>query len=177
MIFLVYGGSGSGKSAYAENLVMKLNSKNKYYLATMKVYGKEGNERVIRHKKLRAGKGFVTIEKETLDLLDAIKYEIPKINSTVLIECVSNLTANEMFKDNRILKPEEVIKKICDDFDRLKNTAENFVVVSNNIFEDGIDYGKNTENYIKALGAINIHLAEIADKVTEVVCGIPLELK
>ena len=40
MITLVLGGSGSGKSAYAEHL---LDGKtNKYYIATMQVYDAEG---------------------------------------------------------------------------------------------------------------------------------------
>ncbi len=60
MITLVLGGSGSGKSAYAEHL---LDGKtNKYYIATMQVYDAEGEKKVARHRKLRAGKGFVTIE-------------------------------------------------------------------------------------------------------------------
>ena len=60
MITLVLGGSGSGKSAYAEHL---LDGKtNKYYIATMQVYDAEGEKKVARHRRLRAGKGFVTIE-------------------------------------------------------------------------------------------------------------------
>ena len=60
MITLVLGGSGSGKSAYAEHL---LDGKtNKYYIATMQVYDAEGGKKVARHRRLRAGKGFVTME-------------------------------------------------------------------------------------------------------------------
>ena len=44
MITLVLGGSGSGKSAYAEHL---LDGKtNKYYIATMQVYDAEGEKKV-----------------------------------------------------------------------------------------------------------------------------------
>lgn len=177
MIHLVYGGSGSGKSAYAEKLVMELNSEKKYYLATMKVFGNEGEKRVQRHKELRAGKGFITLEKETFDGTPSIKELIQQKNSTVLIECISNLVANEMFQDDGIVKYEKVVEKIRSDFEDIKNCAENFVIVSNNVFEDGIEYGEETENYMKALGDINIFFASIADKVTEVVCGIPVEIK
>lgn len=52
MITLVLGGSGSGKSAYAEHL---LDGKtNKYYIATMQVYDAEGEKKVARHRRLRA---------------------------------------------------------------------------------------------------------------------------
>ena len=65
MLILVTGGSGSGKSEYAENTAVALAEKEGlplYYVATMKPYGEEGRRRVARHRRLRAGKGFETIE-------------------------------------------------------------------------------------------------------------------
>lgn len=177
MIHLVYGGSGSGKSAYAEKLVMKLNSEKKYYLATMKVFGDEGQRKIQRHRKLRDGKGFITLEMETLDSSPSIKELVQEKNSTVLIECISNLVANEMFQDDETVQPEKVVEKIRSNFDDIKNCAENFVIVSNNVFEDGIEYDEPTKKFMKALGDINIFFASIADKVTEVVCGIQMEIK
>lgn len=177
MIHLVYGGSGSGKSAYAEKLVMELNSKNKYYLATMKVYGEEGYQKVQRHKALRAGKGFVTLEKETLDDIEGIRKSITTKDSTLLLECLSNLTANEMFRDDKMISSQEVSKKICHDLENLRDVTGNIVIVSNNIFDDGMEYEQSTAEYMKALGEINVFTAEMADKVTEVVCGIPVEVK
>ena len=60
MITLVLGGSGSGKSAYAEHL---LDGKtNKYYIATMQVYDAEGGKKVARHRRLRAGSSAVVID-------------------------------------------------------------------------------------------------------------------
>ena len=47
MIYLVTGGSGSGKSAYAESLLSEFeNIRSRYYIATMQVYGEEGKKRV-----------------------------------------------------------------------------------------------------------------------------------
>ena len=65
MFILVTGGSGSGKSEYAENLLE--DSPGKYYIATMQVYDAEGRKKVARHQRLRAGKGFQTIE-QTRDI-------------------------------------------------------------------------------------------------------------
>ena len=67
MIVTVTGGSGSGKSEFAENLMTELLNKtsenNKlFYIATMKPYGEEAAKRIQRHQKLREGKGFKTIE-------------------------------------------------------------------------------------------------------------------
>ena len=55
------GGSGSGKSAYAESLLYSCEG-IRYYIATMQIYDAEGEKKVERHRKLRAGKGFLTIE-------------------------------------------------------------------------------------------------------------------
>ena len=63
MLVLVIGGSGSGKSAYAEDCVVRLSGENsRYYLATMQIYGEEARARVERHRQLRKEKGFYTID-------------------------------------------------------------------------------------------------------------------
>ena len=61
MLRLIIGGSASGKSEYAERLVCSLPGK-RIYAATMEPFGEEGRERIARHRKLREGKGFVTVE-------------------------------------------------------------------------------------------------------------------
>jgi len=63
MITLVTGGSGSGKSEYAEGLILDSPCSRRFYVATMIAYGKEGRDKVERHRMLRQGKGFITIEK------------------------------------------------------------------------------------------------------------------
>lgn len=46
MMVLIIGGSGSGKSAYAEEYIGRIAGKgNKYYLATMQVFDEEGKKR------------------------------------------------------------------------------------------------------------------------------------
>ena len=50
MFILVTGGSGSGKSEFAENIAMKLGGKM-LYVATMKPYDDECLKRIERHKK------------------------------------------------------------------------------------------------------------------------------
>ena len=66
MFHVVTGGSGSGKSAYAEEqicmLKKKTNSRHLYYIATMVPYGKETEQKILRHRQMRNGKGFETLE-------------------------------------------------------------------------------------------------------------------
>ena len=66
MLILVTGGAASGKSAHAERLVCE-KAQSRLYLATMQPFGKSAEARIARHRALRAGKGFATVER-TLDL-------------------------------------------------------------------------------------------------------------
>ena len=58
MIHLVTGGSGSGKSEYAENWLTGRNKKDGtyIYIATMQPYTEETMKKIERHHRLRAGK-------------------------------------------------------------------------------------------------------------------------
>ena len=62
MLILVSGGSASGKSEFAESLVLQSGCDRRYYLATMIPYDEECRRRISRHRKMRAAKGFKTIE-------------------------------------------------------------------------------------------------------------------
>ena len=58
MVTLVTGGSASGKSAYAEGLVLESPARPRVYAAAMEPFGEEARRRIERHRQLRAGKGF-----------------------------------------------------------------------------------------------------------------------
>lgn len=204
MIQLVLGGSGSGKSAFAEELVLKTGADCKFYIATMKVYGEEEQKKILRHQILRKDKGFHTVE-QPVDVNYACKKisvnqlqktekkteHIPK--TAVLLECVSNLTANEMFRtasveaDNgctesetgtvREISARDVSEKVVNDIKQLSENCDELIIVTNNVFEDGINYDSVTKAYMKALGKINCELSMLADKVYEITVGIPRELK
>ena len=98
-------------------------------------------------------------------------------NSAVLIECISNLTANEMFSDEGIIPSDKVIRKIIESIEEIDKMTSKLVIVTNNVFEDGITYDETTAEYMATLAGINTELARKADKVTEVVAGIPVFVK
>ena len=62
MMILVTGGSGSGKSAFAEDQVVSFGEAERVYIATMFPFDEESKKRVQRHRNMRSGKGFETIE-------------------------------------------------------------------------------------------------------------------
>lgn len=180
MMILVVGGSGSGKSAYAESRMEALApGKGKYYIATMKIWDKEGEKKVERHRRMRSGKGFVTIEQPEWVGLAVSKMEA---GSSALLECLSNLAANEMFSDDlpegvSYAGAEETADRIMEGVKVLKEHLTDLVIVSCNVFDDGISYDEGTMEYIRALGDVNERLAALADEVVEVVAGIPNVLK
>ncbi len=155
MMVLVVGGSGSGKSSYAEEMAVSLagisageitGSENtspcdlshrimkKYYLATMQVFDEEGRKKIDRHRNLRKDKGFLTIEQPT-EIFRALE-KMETGDRIVLLECISNLTANEMFSEEKAGTGMQVVEDIIHDIKLLKEQTTHFIVVSNNVFED-----------------------------------------
>lgn len=165
MMALVIGGSKCGKSGYAESLFNDFHG-DKIYLATMQPFGEEAHAAIERHRKARSGKGFFTLER-AVDIGGA---DIPK-GAGVLLEDMGNLLANEMFVEDKIVDPTE---KILKDIEKLQNTAELLVIVSNNISADGYNYRESTALYIEYLAYINRVIAGRADNVVECVYGIPV---
>ena len=176
MMTLIIGGSGSGKSAYAEDYMVSISEdRKKYYIATMQIYDEEGKRKVERHRMLRGGKGFSTIE-QPIDIGKAAE-KMEDGERTALLECISNLTANEMFLEEIHGTEEAITEKIVGGIAVLNREVTHLVIVSNNVFEDGNVYDKTTMAYIRAMGRINQKLAEMADEVVEVVVGIPIVIK
>mgnify|MGYP001624166908 FL=1 len=191
MMELVTGGSGSGKSAYAEETLCSLDSSpdsgqgketgtqqdgQRYYIATMPSWDKETEKKIAKHRAMRAGKGFCTLEwytdfEERLERADCPGME----GADILVECLSNLTANEMYMEGGAGKntADAVIRGIlC-----LRDRCRNLVVVTNDVFSESAEDSPEMRIYKETLGRINCALAEAADRVTEVVCGIPCTVK
>ena len=123
-----------------------------------------------RHRRLRAGKGFETWER----YVDLKGLALPK-RGVALLECLSNLTANEMFESGGA--GDRTVEDVLAGVRSLVEKTAHLVVVTNDIFSDGMTYDEVTALYQERLGRINRELAGAFDQVTEVVCGIPIQLK
>ena len=170
MLTIVTGGSGSGKSAFAEDKVLAFGEAQRVYIATMHPFDEESHKRIERHRKMRAGKGFETIECYT-GLKDV---KLPS-GCVVLLECMSNLVANEMFEEQGA--HEQTVKDIMSGIDELIRQAAHVVIVTNEIFSDAVVFDKEMASYLEYLGKINQAVALRADEVVEVVYGIPVYQK
>ena len=169
MLTLVVGGAASGKSAYAERLVLQT-ALPRYYLATMQVWDAECAARVEKHRRMRAEKQFETLECP----LHLGTVRLPA-RGTALLEDLGNLTANELYDPAGA--DEAAASAILDGLDRLAAQCEHLVVVSNEVFSGGADYAGDTDRYLNALAQVNNALAARADAVVRVVCGIPVYYK
>lgn len=215
MVIFVTGGSGSGKSEYAENRAAAMQrvraaspgageeamqnaeaesgrtetvqdpegEKTEWtqpeqkrpeliYIATMAARDPESRKRIERHRKLRAQKHFTTIECYTH--LEELSLKRPGLEKQgiVLLECLSNLTANEMFLPKG--RKDSVVPVIKQGILHLAEQSRDIIIVGNNVFEDGVKYDETTEQYLRQMAELHCFLAEQADEVIEVICGIPV---
>ena len=207
MLHIVYGGSASGKSSYAESFALSLQGDGRLlYIATMYPYkwntteiDPETMQRIERHRAMRADKGFDTVE-----CYRHVEHIMAKRQDVLLLECMSNLLANEMYlePDADDGRPETmsevektgiggnassdmaetmspVSKKIVQALVDLSTRVQDVVIVTNDVFSDGgnLTYDESTREYVKNLAEINCALAREAATVTEIVCGIPVKIK
>ena len=202
MLHIVYGGSASGKSSYAESFAMSLQGEGRLlYIATMYPYkwntteiDPETMQRIERHRAMRADKAF-----DTDECSRHVEQIVAKRQDVLLLECMSNLLANEMYLEqdsddgglaetmsevektgvgmSETLSP--VSKKIVQALVNLSTRVQDVVIVTNDVFSDGgsLTYDESTREYVKNLAEINCALAREAATVTEVVCGIPVIVK
>ena len=178
-LILITGASGSGKSAFAENRVTQYEGIRRVYLATMDCSDTESQKRIQKHRMLRRGKGFTTIEKP--GGLGELPSEVWK-DAAVLLEDLSNLLSNEMFSRSTEYNEYNIeglffFKKISEDLQKIRKVCLHLVIVTNEVFEDGIRWKKEMLEYVRTLGMLNQKLAEQADEVYRVHYGIPVRLK
>lgn len=184
MFHLVTGGSGSGKSAYAEDTICqcaKENAGELFYIATMRPFGEETKRKIQRHRSMRADKGFQTLECYTdlEQMAEQGSRECPawetSVRPCVLLECMSNLTANEIYQPTEVRT--DVTDRIIRGVVALKRRCAHLVIVTNEVCSECTEDSKEMQLYKQILAEINRKLAQMADVVTEVVYGIPCTLK
>ena len=105
--------------------------------------------------------------------VDALK--LPQTGGTALLECLCNLTANEMYIQPDA--PVDPVQKVVAGVENLMRQTDTLIVITNDVGSDDEAYSEQTRAYIRALGQINAHVATMADRVYELVAGIPICLK
>ncbi|MBR4168862.1 MAG: bifunctional adenosylcobinamide kinase/adenosylcobinamide-phosphate guanylyltransferase [Lachnospiraceae bacterium] len=168
MMTVIIGTPDSGKSALAEELALQTGDPYRYYLATMKVMDDAAAERVAKHRTQRAGKGFVTVERER-DISDLAESLDHAAQATVLLECVSNLVGNEMHDDPQWanLKDERFAEAVVSDIVHLAERVHHLIIVTNTYAQEDSGYDDDTCLYVNLLDKVNERLILIADRTID----------
>ena len=165
MMVFISGGCKNGKSTFAQNVAKKYCQNGKlYYIATMIPHDEEDEARVRRHLAERDGWGFETVEQGTdihlaRDRLDR--------HSSVLMDSVTALLSNEMFKPGGVYCP-DVKEKVAEELLAVCDWVDHIVLVSDFIYSDAEIYDEYSENYRRSLAYVDRRLAGRADAVVEV---------
>ena len=166
-IHLITGGERSGKSTYAEAEALGL-SPQPVYIATARIWDEEFAERVRRHQ-ARRGAEWTNIEEEK-----ALSRH-PLSGRTVLIDCVTLWATNFFFDLEQDI--DRALQEMKAELERLFAQDAHFILVTNEIGLGGVPMDAVQRRFTDLQGWINQYIAARADRVTLVVCGIPVPVK
>lgn len=163
---LVLGGAASGKSTYAESLVLQ-GGERPIYIATAQIFDAEMAEKIARHRQMR-GDGWTTIE-EPLDVAGALGKRTAA--RPILIDCATLWLTNVILGDHDVdLYSDALLSALAD-------CHAPVVIVSNEVGQGIVPDNALSRRFRNAQGRLNQRLAAEAQLVVAVMAGIPLTLK
>jgi adenosylcobinamide kinase/adenosylcobinamide-phosphate guanylyltransferase len=163
---LVLGGARSGKSRYAENLIMA-SPPPWVFVATAEAGDAEMAERIALHR-CRRGRKWQTIEAphELTTALAAVAVDAP-----VLVDCLT------LWLSNRMLANVNLDSEIARLEAALYGRRGPVVLVSNEVGFGIVPDNELARRFRDLQGRLNQRLAARADRVVLVVAGLPIVLK
>lgn len=164
---LVLGGAASGKSAFAEGLVLT-SGRAPVYIATATAWDDEMRAKVAAHRARREGQGWRVIE-EPRALPAALARLTP--DQAVLIDCATLWLTNLMLAEDDLPRAEAAL------FAALDTCPAPVVIVSNEVGQGIVPDNALARAFRNAQGGLNRRLAERAGLVVAVMAGLPLVLK
>ena len=167
MIHLITGGQRSGKSEYAEKLILN-QTDQPVYMATSRVWDENHRKRIEAHK-ARRGNQWLNIEEEKF----LSKHDVS--GKVVLLDCIT-LWLNNFFFDNGE-DDDKTIEQAKEELDKIFAQNCDWIIVSNELGLGGHPGNKMALRFNDIQGYINQYIAEKAEIVTMVISGIPLEIK
>jgi adenosylcobinamide kinase / adenosylcobinamide-phosphate guanylyltransferase len=166
-ITLVLGGARSGKSSYAESLVLGRGERT-VYLATSEALDGEMSERVRRHRERRDAR-WQMIE-EPLDLVSALQ-GAARADTHILVDCLTLGLSNLMHAERDI--EAEVAGLVA----ALPNLPGTVVFVSNEVGLGIVPDNALARRFRDHAGLLHQAVAGVADTVVFVVAGLPMFFK
>lgn len=166
-VTLVLGGARSGKSAFAEDLVLK-SGLAPVYVATSQVWDDEMRVRVDAHA-ARRGEQWTCIEEP--DGLERALGTVDMPENAVLVDCMTLWITNLMMGDA------DIAQRSANLIDRLENMTAPVVLVSNEVGLGIVPENKMAREFRDHAGALHQGIAAIANTVYFIAAGLPLRMK
>ncbi|MEL6201013.1 MAG: bifunctional adenosylcobinamide kinase/adenosylcobinamide-phosphate guanylyltransferase [Pseudomonadota bacterium] len=164
---LVLGGARSGKSAFAEKLVLE-SGLQPLYVATAQVWDDEMRTRVEAHRKRRQTQ-WQTME-EPLELPKLLKREARQ-GRAILVDCLTLWVTNLMLAEANI---SDRFASLCA---ALHGCEGLVVLVSNEVGQGIVPDNKMARDFRDHAGRLHQDVAALADQVHFIAAGLPLTLK
>jgi len=165
-ISLVIGAAASGKSAFAEQLVMA-SGLNRVYLATAQAHDNEMAAKIDRHQRSR-GQGWQTVE-APLDLSDPLADT--SASDIILLDCATLWLTNHLLAETDLARAETGL------LTALKTCKSPVVIVTNEVGAGIVPENALARQFREAQGRLNQSLAANADLVVTLIAGLPMVLK
>lgn len=166
-VTLVLGGARSGKSHFAESLVLETN-RRPVYIATAEAHDEEMRQR-IRHHRSRRDVRWKTLE-APLELIRGINNESGE-NRVVLVDCLTLWLTNLMIYERDVTSQCEALLYL------LKEARSDIVLVANEVGLGIVPEHRLAREFRDYAGQLNQAVAAIADRVYFIAAGLPLKLK
>lgn len=169
MRHLVLGGVRSGKSAYAQEVVMS-SSMPVCYIATSQVLDDGIAQRVQQHKQSRP-KEWQVIEEPFK--LGATLTALSGTGKAVIVECLTMWLTNLICLENdaRLEEEKAALLNAITFFDGI------LVLVSSEVGLGIMPMNSMARRFGDEIGVLNQTLAKLTDRVTFVAAGLPMSLK
>jgi adenosylcobinamide kinase/adenosylcobinamide-phosphate guanylyltransferase len=164
---LVVGGQRSGKSRFAEGLVLQ-SGRRPVYIATAGARDAEMAERIAVHRR-RRGPDWSTVE-EPFDLAGAIDRAAGE-GTAVLVDCLT------LWLSNLIEAGRDVDRETEGLLAALERAKAAVVLVSNEVGSGVIPENALARRYADALGTLNQRVATSVGRVVLMAAGQPILLK
>lgn len=173
-VHLILGGARSGKSSFAEALVLNSsNEKTSHYVATALAFDQEMQQR-IQHHQQRRDEHWVEHECPTQLAELLIQFEERDV---VLVDCLTLWMNNIIFNQGQTATEQEIRERVQELVNALETSSASIVLVSNEVGLGVVPMGEITRLFVDHAGWMNQAIAKIADQVTFVAAGLPMQLK
>lgn len=161
------GGISSGKSAFAERMVLQ-SGLAKVYVATAEGRDGEMSDKIAAHRARRAGQGWRTVEAPHEVARALAQIEAGEI---ALLDCITFWLSNLMIDDGDWREELEILTEV------LVQMPAPVVAITNDVSSGFGPADGLAGEFQRTQGLVNQRLAGMADLVVQVTAGLPTVLK